>query len=516
MSTLYTNAVIYPWAGAEPARALRTENNRITHVLYGDESVGADKKIDLQGATVFAGLVDAHMHLRNLGTTLAMLNLREPTELEALLEKIRQAHGSLSEGEWLMGRGWDQHTWPGEMVPDRAVLDRIAPHHPVYLIRVDGHAAWVNSRALELAGIDDNTPDPPGGEIIRDEKGRATGVLIDLAMDLVREAMPEEKPARIRDDFKRGIAHCRSFGVTGVHDMGMTPKELAVLLELEKNGELDFRVTVYLFGNEEELKPLVERPPKRDGLVRVVGVKLFVDGALGSYGALMMEPYHDRPGYSGLLLADPDELKSRARHTHEAGYQLAIHAIGDRANHIALDAIAHAQRGAAGRLHRVEHAQLLDAACIERFVELGAVASMQPIHAMEDLKWAEGHLGDERLLYAYPWAQLERAKVPVPLGSDAPVEAANPWLGIDAALFGGPKEPSTGSAERRLSLDQAIRGYTRTPAQVTHEDYLGEIKPGFLADLTVVDQDPYQGDLPELAGIKTRLTVVDGVASAGQ
>jgi predicted amidohydrolase YtcJ len=509
-STLYHGLhVVAESPHATSVGSIRVDKGVITHLFKGSgsEDMHCDHSIDLDGGYVLPGIVDAHMHLRNLGAQLVCLDLRDPPTLADTLELLAQTAAQQEPGTWIVGRGWDQHRWPNQQIPHRRILDDILPENPCYLVRVDGHAAWVNTAALDCAKIDGLSSDPQGGHIEHDPQGQPTGLLIDLAMNLVQECMEPDSPHKIRQDFLRAIQHCRSLGLTGVHDMGLTPLELKVLQDMEAQEELDFRVTVYLFGSQEELEPYLHMPRTQDTLVQVAGVKLFVDGALGSHGALLLEAYHDRPGYHGLLLTPPDELNKRARHIHQAGYQIAIHAIGDHANQLALDAIAHAQGEQPGRGHRVEHAQILDETSLKRFRRLRAVASMQPIHAAQDLQWAHQHLGEKRLAYAYPWAQLEQEGVKLPLGSDAPVESADPWLGIQAAVTGGPHDTNK---NRRLSLRSALAGFSSVPAEVVGQKRLGHIKPGYYADFTVVNKNPYQCSFEELTTIKTLQTIIAG------
>jgi predicted amidohydrolase YtcJ len=403
-------------------------------------------------------------------------------------------------------------------MPGRELLDLAAPRHPVLLARVDGHAAWVNGAALALAGIDAATPDPDGGEILRGPRGEPTGVLVDAAVDLLEAGLPRPGEADVREDLLAALDLCRRAGLTAVHDMGTSPEALDVLRGLDREGsrDLTLRVVAYLGGPWELQAAALREPVAQGRLVRVAGVKLFADGALGSRGAALLEPYADRPGSAGLVVTPPGELARRVRRIHEAGLQAAIHAIGDRANRAALDAVAALgpdRRARGGRWHRIEHAQVVAPEDVPRFAALGVAAGVQPTHATSDMGWVEARLGPGRLARAYAWRSLLRAGATLLLGSDAPVESHDPWRGVHAAvtrqdLQGQP--PGGFLPGERLTVAEAIEGLAVTPALIAGRGGPGGIRPGAPADLTIVDRDPF-GLAPErLAGVRTRRTVVDG------
>jgi len=493
------------------ARGLRVEGGRVTHVFDEEPPELTGRRVDLAGATVLPGLVDAHLHLRAIGAASRRLDLRGTTSLDEVLAKVTEAAAQTPQGAWVRGRGWDQNDWPAERFPTAADLDRASPDRPVWLSRIDGHAVWVNSRVLEMAGITGETPDPPGGELIRDEQGHPTGIFIDNAIDLVSASLPPATAEEVRADYERGIRLCNEVGLTGVHDMGVDALELAALRALQSEGRLTLRTTVYLADADDGL---AAEAPFTDGLLEVVGVKLYADGALGSRGAALLSPYTDRPDTTGLFLSEPDALAARVVELHRGGWQLAIHAIGDRGNRVVLDAFEALGDATGKRRHRVEHVQILDVQDIPRFVALGVVASMQPTHATSDMPWVEDRLGPERLAGAYAWRSLLDTGATLAFGSDAPIELHDPWLGIYAAVTrqdatGQP--PSGWLPEQRLGVEEALAAFSSGAARaVGAEDDRGVIRVGAIADLSVVDRDPTAAGADRLPTVRTRLTIVAG------
>ncbi len=512
---VYTDATIYTMDPKAPlATGLRVEKGTITHVLRGQLSPTlSGRVVSLKGAVVLPGLTDAHLHLQGLGMAARQLDLRGTKSVEEILARVRDAGRGIPAGAWIRGRGWDQNDWPSRSFPSRASLDAVSPNHPVWLTRIDGHAVCVNSKAMELAGLGTQTQSPPGGEILRDDQGRPTGVLVDNAIELVEKKLPAISRQEIRLDLEKGMELCRQSGLTSVHDMGTEPRVLEELHALEAEGKVSVRVFSYLGGAWEAVAPLLRTPPDRTGLVQVVGIKLFADGALGSRGAALLVPYSDQPNTSGLIVTSEDDLKTRTLTAHRAGYQVAIHAIGDRANAMALSVIASAQGQDHSRGHRVEHVQVLAPADVPRFASLGVVASMQPTHATSDMDWAEARLGAERVRGAYAWRSLWDTQALVAFGSDAPIERENPWLGIYAAVT---RQDTTGKPangwfpEQRLTLQEAMLAFTRNPARAVQVEGLGVIREGAAADLSVIDQDPFRVPVLRLPSTRTLRTIVNG------
>ena len=456
-------------------------------------------RVELPGALALPGLHDAHIHLLGVGRSTERVDLRgstSPAEVRARLAAFLETHPDAS---FLDGRGWDQTLFPEVAFPTAADLQGI-DDLPVVLSRVDGHALWVNAAMLARAGIDAATPDPDGGRILRHPDGAPTGVLLDNAMDLARRTLPAPTDGDLRRWATAGARRCADAGLVAVHDMGMSIAELRALAAADADEPLPIRVFVYLASDDEATWPwLSEHPPPHALSPRVIaqGVKLVADGALGSRGAALLADYSDEPGHRGLLLVPPDELAARARRAHTLGAQVAIHAIGDRGNRVALDALAHALAApgpAPAAPHRVEHAQVVSQTDIARFPAIGVVASMQPTHATSDMRWAETRVGPERLLGAYAWRTFLDLGVLLAFGSDAPVESERPFLGLHAATTRTDPtgRPAGGWVPRhRLSDAEAIRAFTATAAAALgRQAEFGTLEPGHAFDLTVVDRDP--------------------------
>jgi predicted amidohydrolase YtcJ len=490
---------------------------------------GNARLIDLQGATLLPGLVDAHAHLFNLGRFLQQAQLRGTVSAEDCIERAKESEATLPEGAWLIGRGWDQNDWEVKEYPDASALDAVFGDRPVYLRRVDGHAAWVNSAALRAAGIDRSTPDPEGGEIVRDpETGAATGIVIDAAEDIVSAAIPEESAEELDRIVALATADARAKGLVGVHEMGVDVEEWGALRRAESNDQLSIRIVAFL-GGEEELDKFEGGPvrPDASSRLRLEGVKLYADGALGSRGAALLAEYSDRPGHMGLMQSSEKVLTRAARKSIERGFSVALHAIGDRGNRIGLAAIANGHAEAkAGRPGlpelaelrcRIEHAQIVHPDDIPRFAELGILPSMQPTHCTSDMPWAPVRLGESRLEGAYAWRSFRESGTIVPLGSDFPVEKVSPLLGIYAALTRQQPdgEPEGGwSPAQRLDPSEAVLGFTAWAADACGVAEWGRLRPGDQADITILSVDPMKADPAEVLNAKIVGTVVGGEMSA--
>ena len=444
--------------------------------------------IELRGRTLTPGLVDAHCHLYELGQDLEQVSVRDAASADDAARIVSDAAKTRPANAWVLGRGWDQNKWPGQQFPSAATLDPIA--HPVLLERVDGHAIWVNTRALQLAGITAETKDPAGGRIVRDDKGAPTGVLVDNATELVYgklpKATPEERERRIRAAADIAIAH----GLTGIHEMGIEDATADVYMRLADGGHLPLRVYAFLLGDPAHLDRLATPPGPRHGNFQMRGVKFFADGALGSRGARLYADYDDAPGSRGLWVTDPDVLARSVDAAVAHQWQVAIHAIGDAGVGSVLDAYLAAEAKHPGEKRlRVEHLQILAPDDLPRLVKSHAIASMQPTHATSDMPWAEARIGAKRILGAYAWRTVLDAGVPLAFGSDFPVEQVNPLLGIYAAITrqdakGNP--PNGWYPAQRMSLDEALAAFTRGAAYAEFaEAQRGTIAVGHDADLTV-------------------------------
>jgi len=475
----------------------------------------ATNTIAILNGTILPGLTDAHAHLYGLGVALDVVDLNGTTSYDEVIARVKQRAATAAAGEWIVGRGWDQNLWADKTLPHHAKLSERTKKNPVYLTRVDGHAALANSAAMRAAGITAATKDPDGGRIVRDANGNPTGVFIDAATDLVENAMPapsaEQRKARVLASAQNIAAN----GLTEIHDAGITPETIVAVQELIDEGRFPIRVYAMLGDNAALLdqwfsgKPLINY----GGRLTVRAVKLYADGALGSRGAALLAPYSDDPGNSGLMLATPQHLQDVASRGRAAGFQVNAHAIGDRGIRNVIDAYANAGVSAKDRF-RVEHLQVIAPDDIPRLVQHGIIASMQPTHATSDMYWAEARLGTERAKGAYAWRTVLNAGGRLALGSDFPVEAVNPFFGLLAAVT---RQDQKGWPEggwhptEKLTLAEAIRGFTSDAAYAAFEEGTrGTIEAGKLADFTIVEGDLFAMPANELHKTKVRYTVVGG------
>ncbi len=493
------------WRGTLSARYGRIDRTSTSH----DGAV----TIDLAGAFVMPGLQDAHGHLLGLGSSLCEVNLVGTRSFAEVVDKTKQAAAKLPKGTWVLGRGWDQEDWAEKAMPHHRQLSAAIPDHPVWLVRIDGHAGLANELVLRGAGIEKGAQSASGGEILFDGDGQPTGVLVDEAMNAVpRPALAADQ---LRERLLAAHAECLRHGLTCVHDAGVGKDVLEQMVALHKAGLWHLRTYVMLAPTEREL---IERGPWQtaDGLIVVRAVKAYSDGALGSRGASLLEPYADRAGHRGLVCMPKGAVLQIAQHCADHGMQLCVHAIGDAANHAVLDAYAAVKvdDSFAARRFRIEHAQVIAAADFERFHQLGVLPAMQPTHLTSDMPWAPERLGPERVLRAYAWRTFHRLGVVVPFGSDFPVESVDPRKGLFAAVttrgeHGGP--PAGYRPDQKLSREQALRGFTLHAAHAMFaEGKLGTIENGKLADFTVFDRNLLTCDEAELLHAKVLLTVVAG------
>jgi predicted amidohydrolase YtcJ len=494
--------------------------------------------IDAGGAVVLPGLIDAHAHVMGLGRALRTLDLTGTRSAAEIADEVRAAAGERPAGDWITGRGWDQNDWAVKDFPDKSLLDRAAPGHPVLLSRVDGHAAWVNSEAIAAAGLTSDTPDPPGGRIVRDDSGEPTGILVDNAMELVAKVIPELDREELEARLAAASERMLSVGLTGVHDMGVDESELALYRDWASAGRLKTRVVAYLGADRETLDWWDATGYSTVGLeptphLKVAGVKFYADGALGSRGAALLATYSDEPGNRGLFVTDPDTLRVKVRRAMEQGLQPAIHAIGDAGNRAALDAIeaglaelasALSSCGGAGggcenaddplMRPRIEHSQVIALEDIPRYAELGVIASYQPTHATSDMYWAEDRVGPERIQGAYAWRRMRDTGARLACGSDFPVESPNPFFGIYAAVTRQDQEgwPEGGwRPEERMTREEALACFTRDAAWAAGmEDEVGALAVGKRADFIMVDQDPLTAPAEDLWKTRVLRTVIDG------
>ncbi|HET8819539.1 MAG TPA: amidohydrolase [Xanthomonadaceae bacterium] len=482
------------------------------------------RRLDLGDATVVPGLIDAHGHVAGLGLSRMRVELEGTRDKAEVLERLRAFEATLGPGEWLLGRGWDQNDWPEQVFPTAADLDAAFPDRPVWLARIDGHAGWANSAALRAIGqpLDASGArgdwQPAGGRIIRDAQGRATGVLVDGAMALVDAVLPAMDLAAAERALALGMQEAARHGLTGVHDAGVSLLQMEAYRNLADRGEMPVRIHAMADGDAAALAWLCEEGPYHHpgGRLQMRAVKLYVDGALGSRGAALLEDYSDDPGNRGLVLMSPDALGAAVARARDCGIQVATHAIGDRGNRLVLDAYAGALEGHPGLRWRIEHAQVLAPEDLPRLAQLGVIASMQPTHATSDMPWAGDRLGPERIHGAYAWRSLRDSGARLALGSDFPVESVDPRLGLFAAATrtNAAGDPVGGWLPGELLTPfEALRGFTRDAAWAGFaEGETGTLGRGMRADFVVLAEDPLGIPASGLDDLTVLSTWVDGKA----
>lgn len=522
---IVVGGAIYTADGRRPrVDAVAVRDGRFVVVGSRDEALArrgpATRIVDLAGGVAVPGLHDAHGHFLGLGASVSALDLRDTPTLSSVTAKVAARLARQDAGRWIVGRGWDQNDWPVAVWPTRQDLDRVAPDTPVLLVRIDGHAAWVNSKALALSGITAATADPDGGRILRDATGAPTGVLIDTAQGLVTRHVPQPTPAEIDEQILAADRETRRLGLTMVHDAGASSRTVEAYRRLSGEGRLATRLYVMLDSSPATTREWFARGPLLDPHHRVTvrAVKLYADGALGSRGAKLLEDYADERGTGGLLVTPPDVLTARATAAVRAGFQPCTHAIGDGANRAVLDLYERLERDGAttrGLRPRIEHAQILDRDDIPRFGSLGVIASMQPTHCTSDMPWAPARLGEARVAEgAYVWQKLLKSGARLASGSDFPVEQANPLLGYYAAITRQDVhgQPAQGWAPaERLTRAQALSSFTIDAAYAAHaESDLGSIEPGKLADFVVLSRDIMTVAPAEVPGTQVRRAYVGG------
>ena len=512
--TVFTGGTIYTGNGLETVSSVLVgADGRITAVAPPMSEDWDDSEVtlvDLHGAVMFPGFVDGHAHLYGIGDRELRLNLEGTASIGELVTRIEAELDGKPAGTLLVGRGWIETGWPEGRMPVAADLDAVSPDHPVILFRADGHALVANSAAMVLAGISDDTPDVEGGKIERDENGAAAGLFIDNAMGVFFALQTAPSLQEIEYTYKVAGQTYAARGWTGVHNMSVPPEHAEVLARLDGEGAMPLRL--YNAYDAAGFALAEQRLHETDTITNRA-VKIYMDGALGSRGALLIEPYSDRPATSGLSLMEPEKLDETMAEADARGVQLAIHAIGDLANRRVLQAF---EQGGYGQDHRwrIEHTQILHPDDIARLAELGLVASMQPSHAIGDLKFAPDRLGLVRLRGAYAWQSLLNAGAVVLGGSDAPVEVGSPLIEFYAAVARRDLEGWSGEGwhpEEALTREQALALFTTAPAYGAFmEDELGTIEPGKRADFTVFDRDLMTVPEADILTATALMTVVEG------
>jgi len=487
------------------------DEGRITQLLNQSQDLpdDVDFAIDGKGRVMMPGMIDAHVHVMDIGFAALTLDLSDTRSLDEALEKIAAFAADNPGRPWILGRGWNQEKWGLGRFPTAAELDSVVPDRPVWLERADNHANWANSLAMEQAGITADVEDPEGGRIIRDEDGRPSGVFIDNAMALVGDTVPEPRPQDRDAAFAKAQERLIEYGVTAVADMGTTIADWHTFRRAGDRGRL--RVRIMAYSDSLEMLGMVAgsgpTPWLYDDRLRLNGVKLYLDGALGSRGAILKEPYEDAPDITGLPLMTPAELRNRMSRAAMGDFQTAIHAIGDAANAEVLDAIEElAQSYEGDRRWRIEHAQIVDPADLSRFGDNGIIASMQPLHQTSDRTMAEARLGEDRLGGAYAWRSILEMGGRLAFGSDAPVEPSDPFAGFAVAIsrtdadgkpFGGWR------AQEAVNRAQALDAFTADAAYAgLAEGRFGRLLPGERADFLLVDRDPMLASPSDIRAIE--------------
>ncbi|HKD15670.1 MAG TPA: amidohydrolase [Candidatus Angelobacter sp.] len=502
--------------GIRQDRIVWVGKNEEARKLFGEKI----RRLDLHGATVLPGIIDAHTHLVELGKSLLRLNLKDVASPEAAVERVKQQVASAAPNEWILGWGWDEGKW-ASAYPDNEALSRASPNNPVLLTGLHGFASWANKKALQLAGITKETKDPENGKIVRDPAtGLPTGILLNRAQELVEKKIPPMSLEQTKKAVELAARECFRNGLTSVHEAKVSPVMLQAFRELIREDRLPLRIYVMLDGADKALvQEWLNRGPEIDPHhhLTIRAFKLFADGALGSRGAALLQPYSDAPETKGVITTPAAEVYGLARGSLQKGFQVCTHAIGDAANRMVLDSYERALGEvpeARDPRFRVEHAQVVAPEDIPRFAKLGVIPSMQPTHCTSDKAWAERRLGPERVRGAYAWRSLLQTGVHLPLSSDFPGETLNPFYGIYAAITrqdpqGNP--PGGWYPEQKLTLDEALKGYTIEAAYAEFEEKdKGSIEAGKLADLTVISGDITKLPAKEILSIRVLRTFIGG------
>ena len=518
-----TNGVIYTVDSEQGrAEALAVVDGKIAAVGTSAEMerwIGSETRvIDLDGKFVMPGFNDGHVHFASGGRAFLTVNVEGTRSIAEFQQRVRDHLPDFQPGEWITGRGWDHSLWKENRIPTKEELDAVTTEHPVILTRVDGHSAIANSLALELAGITGETEVPQGGAIVLDANGEPTGWLKETAQGLVRRLIPDVTREQRKQGLLLALEDAARNGITSIHDNSGW-EDFLMLRELKEEGKLTLRVTEWLPFDAplDDLKKMRDEGGSSDGWLKTGALKGVTDGSGGSLSAAMLEPFANAPGNRGLLRKDPDTWKEMAVERDAAGFQITLHAIGDRANRVALDAYERAWQvnKRENARHRIEHSQFVHRDDVPRFKELGVIASAQPCHLLSDLRWAPLILGAERAYEGYAWNTLQKLGVTLAFGTDYPVEPLNPFRGLYAAVareFEDGAGPEGGwQPQEKISIEDAIRAYTLGSAFAEfEEERKGTLVPGKFADLIVLSQDITQVEPRKILETEVLLTVAGG------
>ena len=523
---IVTNARIYTVDDNHPfVQALAIRGGRVQFVGSTGEALAlrgpSTRVIDASGKTIVPGIVDAHAHLSGLATALRNVDLTGTKSYDEVVARVVARNRTPSSGAWILGRGWDQNDWGDTRFPTHDALTRAFPNTPVVLTRVDGHALLANAAAMRAAGVTAATKDPEGGRIERTADGQPTGVFVDNAQDLIYRVVPPLSRDEMRRAVSAAITEMHKWGLVGLHDAG-EPKETIDLFEdMAKSNQFDLRAYVMIGDDSAAIASYFRRGPQSalyDGHLWIRSIKLYADGALGSRGAALLDPYNDDPHNKGLLVSKPEHLQDVATRALRAGFQVATHAIGDRGNRVVLDAYEAALKAVPTADHRfrIEHAQVIDHDDVPRFAQLGVIPSMQSVHQTSDMYWAPNRLGYARSLGAYAWRSLLETGVVVPNGSDFPVEAVNPLLSFHSAVSRQDADnwpPGGWLPQERMTREEALKSITIWPAYAAfQESLMGSLTPGKYADFVILDRDIVTVPVSDILGTRVLATYIGGKA----
>ena len=522
---LVYNATVYTVDSAfRQAQAFAVQDGKFVGVGTAEELRGqfaAKEEVDADGQFIYPGFYDAHCHFYRYALGLRDANLVGTNSWGEVVQQLQKQRQQYPEGAWLTGRGWDQNDWARKEFPTKDTLDALFPNTPVFIIRVDGHAALVNQKALDLAGVTARTP-ISGGTITKDARGQLTGLLVDNAVGLVSAKIPEPTAAEAETLLLQAQQQCLAVGLTSMADAGLEKAQVDRLDQLQTAGKLKVRLYAMLAPTKENKDFYLKNGPVFKDRLTVNSFKVYADGALGSRGACLVEPYHDRPKETGFLLSTEQEFRALAKLLAASKFQMNTHAIGDSANRIILNIYGEALKGQPDRRWRIEHAQVITPADMGKFGQFGIVPSVQPTHATSDMYWAGERLGAERLKTAYAYAELLKQYGQLALGSDFPVEDINPLFGFHSAVArqDAKNYPAGGfQMENAITREQALRGMTTWAAHAAFEEkQKGQIKPGMVADFVVLKTDLLKMPNEQLRGAKVQQTWIAGekVFSIGQ
>ena len=514
---LVTNATVYTVDSTfAKAEAFAVKNGRFVAVGPAADLQArytATKEVDAKGQFIYPGFYDAHCHFYRYALALPSADLVGTTSWGAVVQKLQENRRKYPQAAWLTGRGWDQNDWPGKQFPTKDTLDLLFPDVPVLITRVDGHAAIVNQKALDLAGITVRTP-ISGGTIGRDAQGHLTGLLVDNATRLVSSKIPEPTPAEAARLLLQAQQLCLAVGLTSLADAGLDRADIEQMATLQQQGQLRLRLYAMLNPTPANRAYYLKTGPVLTDQLTVNSFKVYADGALGSRGACLVQPYADKPKETGFLLSTEKEYRALAKELAASKFQMNTHAIGDSANRIILNIYGEALKGQKDRRWRIEHAQVVTPADMPKFGQFGIVPSVQPTHATSDMYWAGERLGAARLKTAYAYAELLKQYGQIALGSDFPVEDINPLFGFHSAVARQDAKnfPAGGfQMTNALSRPDALRGMTTWAAHAGFEERRkGQIKPGMLADFVVLDTDLLTAPNERLRGAQVRQTWIGG------